>query len=214
MPRNPRHGFTLVELLVVMGVIAILMSLLVPTLHMIRTQTNITRAESIIMGLSTALDQYKQIHYRYPPDKGTGTDAALEKSSECLVYYLSGGSIAYNPSSAPDDYPWKHDLYKDSTADGTGRRAWTIYYSFKENMLTDADKDKLPELKDPWDKRFIYNSGSGTDGSFNQYGAPKHNLRKYDLFAAGPDREYGTKDDIKNWNDSNPDDYDSLPPNA
>jgi len=209
--RKPRArcGFTLVELLVVMGVIAILMALLVPTLGSIRKQANVARAQAIIHGVSMALDAYKQAQYVYPPDKATGLNASLNKSSECLVYFLSGGSIWWN-SSSPSSYPWRHLLFKDPTGDGTGRRAWTIYYEFKENMLIDDDGDKIPELIGPWQKRFIYNSGSSSDGNYNQFGAPKHHLKKFDLFNRGPDMTAGTDDDIENWDDSLSDNYASL----
>ena len=44
LPLKMRKGFTLLELLTVLAVIAILISLLLPTLKRIREQTNILRA--------------------------------------------------------------------------------------------------------------------------------------------------------------------------
>lgn len=211
-----RRAFTLVELLVVMSVIAILMSLLVPTLNAIRGQVNETRVISIIEGVSMALEQYKQTFYTYPPDRMTGKHADLDKSSECLVYCLSGASIAYNPSSPPANYPWQHTLFQDSSVDGSARRAMTIFYQFKENTLADQDKDKVPELIDPWQHRLVYNSGAPTSGTFpdrqswNQYSAPFHNLKKFDIISAGRDGKFGTSDDLKNWKDSLSDKYNML----
>ena len=44
---------------------------------------------------------------------------------------------------------------------------------------------KVP--RDPWDKEYNY-TYPGT-----------HNPRGFDLFSAGPDRQFGTPDDIGNW---------------
>jgi len=199
------RAFTLVELLVVMGVIVILMSLLVPTLNAIRTQTNITKTESIIHGLSLGLDQYKVIHGVYPPDRATGVSAALDMTAECLVYYLSGATIAYDPGTQPN-YRWKHPLFAV-----TGRKAWTYYYQFDETSLADFDGDNIPSVIDPWQNRLVYNVGSGTNSSFNQNEQPRYRLGKYDIYSAGPDGEAGNKDDVKNWRTSSIDNdgYDS-----
>ena len=193
--RVGRAGFTLIELLVVMGVIALLLALLVPTLGKIREQVNVSRVVATIEGVSMALEAYKDVHKRYPPDR----HPMLGKSSQCLVYYLSGGSIFYDPTTSPADYPWRHSLY-DTSGNGAGRRDLTVYYSFNTKLLKDAGGN-APGLIDPWQHRLIYNSGAGSNGTYNQYAAAKHGERKYDIFAAGPDGVYGTEDDVVNWRD-------------
>ncbi len=212
-----RRGFTLVELLVVMGIIAILMALLVPTLGAIREQANINKVTAIVQGVSTALEAYKQVHLTYPPDydatfasTGTGTPRRCY-SSECLVYYLSGGSIYYIQGTSSPTYPWQHAVYKVS-----GRKDMTVYYPFNRNVLDDRDKDGAPELLDPWGRRFVYNTGGATNyptSPYNQYGAPAHNQGRFDIITAGPDKKYaGTSanDDITNYDDQLPDNYDRF----
>jgi prepilin-type N-terminal cleavage/methylation domain-containing protein len=204
--KRTRSGFTLVELLVVMSVIAILLTLLVPTLGPIRVQANVTRANALINGMKMGLEQYKQVYGRYAPDRGVGLDSDLDKSAECIVYYLSGGSISYDPGPpvSPANYPWQNStLFGDSTTEGTGRRSWTIFYTFNETALVSNDGDNIPEVIDPWQTRFIYNSGPTSDGAYNQMADARHNLRKFDLFSAGPDQQYTTMDDnVCNWKDS------------
>ena len=205
---SARRGFTLIELLVVMGVIAILMTILVPTLSRIRQTVGETRTNALIEGLSMALDIYRTAHNAYPPDKhpaGTNqgqSHAGLDKTSECLVYFLSGASIVYVNGQSPATYPWRHALYWDSSTAGVGRKAYTISYTFKDNVLTDKDGDLAPEIIDHWGKRLIYNSGGTTNGTWNQLEAPRYAVGKFDIFSAGYDGKYGTDDDLRSWGSS------------
>ncbi len=206
-----RRGFTLVELLVVMSIMAILIALLVPVLNAVRRQMSITRTQASIDGISMAIETYRQVQNAYPPDKNPASEfvGVRCRSSECLVYYLSGGSIAYQdaPSVIPVGYPWQNTLYRDNSPDGNGRKAMTVYYTINTSLLKDGDGDMAPEVYDPWQKRIIYNTGSSTDGDYNQYGAAKHNLKKFDILSAGPDGVYGNDDDVTNYKDSLADDY-------
>ncbi|MFH1731306.1 MAG: hypothetical protein ABIF82_06630 [Planctomycetota bacterium] len=160
----------------------------------------IARTEAIIEGLFMALDAYRDQHTVYPPDSGTGLHADLDKPAECLVYYLSGGSVFYDPATSPRDYPWKHALL-DVGDLGKGRKKALVYYSFNSKSLEDTDGDGLPEVVDPWGNPLLYNSGPKADGPFNQNGAPKHHSKRFDLSSAGPDGKHGTEADIKNWRD-------------
>jgi prepilin-type N-terminal cleavage/methylation domain-containing protein len=204
------RGFTLVELLVVMSVIAILLTLLVPTLGAIRVQANVARTNALIEGITMGITSYKQVYAALPPDRGVPLTDGLDKSAECLVYFLSGGSISYDTDNPPAGYPWKvPELFGYSDADGNFRRNMNIFYQFNKTALVSADGDSIPEVIDPWQNRFIYNSGTHVDytdspgNPYNQMGEPKHNLRKFDLFSAGPDKDYTTMDDnVCNWNDS------------
>lgn len=199
LARTNRRGaaFTLVELLVVMAVIVILMTLLVPTLSAIRKQVKISKCKALIEGVSAALDEYSQMHGVYPPDKSANVSPDLDLSAECLVYYLSGASIAYDPSNPPAGYLWKHAVFHDTT--GGGRMTAPIHYEFHHSDLMDGDGDKIPELKGAFGKRIIYNSGTGGSTSTDQYGKPKHRKGTFDLFFAGPDKRYDTDDDITNF---------------
>lgn len=191
-------AFTLIELMVVMGVIVILMTLLVPVLQKMREKNAITEMGAMINSLSMALDRYKTVWNVYPPDK----TPLLDKSSEALVNALSGASIVWI-SSTPATYPWRNTAYNDGTSDGSGRASFYVFYEFRTPDLIDLDSDKAPELVDHWGKRFVYNAGTTiSDTTTNQYGVPRHGLKKFDLFSAGPDKVYGTTDDITSWGSS------------
>jgi prepilin-type N-terminal cleavage/methylation domain-containing protein/prepilin-type processing-associated H-X9-DG protein len=67
-----RAGFTLVELLVVIGIIAVLFSLLLPAVSRARQQANSVVCESNLQQIGASLLTYADIHdgWLYPPDMG------------------------------------------------------------------------------------------------------------------------------------------------
>lgn len=65
-PARAADGFTLTELLVVVGVIAILIALLMPVLGKVREQANRVRCAANLRSIGHALILYTQ-HYRYYP---------------------------------------------------------------------------------------------------------------------------------------------------
>lgn len=69
-----KTGFTLVELLVVIGVIAVLISILLPALNKARDQANIVKCASNIRQLAIALVNYAAENKgKYPPNCNAGT---------------------------------------------------------------------------------------------------------------------------------------------
>jgi prepilin-type N-terminal cleavage/methylation domain-containing protein len=63
---NSRKAFTLVELLVVMGIIAILAGLLLPVVSKMRRSASIMGEKADFVSISSALDQYKEDFGDYP----------------------------------------------------------------------------------------------------------------------------------------------------
>ncbi len=64
-----KHGFTLVELLVVIGIIAVLISVLLPALNKARDQGNIVKCASNIRQLAMALTNYAAENKgKFPPN--------------------------------------------------------------------------------------------------------------------------------------------------
>ena len=62
-------AFTLVELLVVIGIIAVLMSILLPTLGRVRKQADAAKCASNLHGMVQAVTMYTVTNRVYPPGR-------------------------------------------------------------------------------------------------------------------------------------------------
>jgi prepilin-type N-terminal cleavage/methylation domain-containing protein len=102
--RRRSSGFTLVELLVVIGIIAVLISLLLPTLGKAREQAFRTKCLSNIRQLTIANQMYLSIYTNYLPFSNWGPA---------------------NPSWAPSRYGWLYDGGNHGMGGGNGLNATT-----------------------------------------------------------------------------------------
>lgn len=106
--RHPRRAFTLVEVLVVIGIIVLLLGLLLPAIAAVRAAADNSKTEGIISEFSKACEQF-QLEHGFPP--GLVPDAALAQqaaggapelsSTENALLHLMGGYIlATDPNYA------------------------------------------------------------------------------------------------------------------
>jgi prepilin-type N-terminal cleavage/methylation domain-containing protein len=109
-PTAPRRGFTLVELLVVIGIIALLIGLLLPALGKVVQRAKGTQTLGTMQNFATACDSYFQEFGEYPgavPDEylyagltaAGGDQVTRISAAENALLALMGG---YRVSSDPD----------------------------------------------------------------------------------------------------------------
>src|SRR3974390_1332728 len=87
------NGFTLVELLTVIAVIAIIAAMIFPVSRSVRRQTIIHSAQAQMAQLQTALERYKSVYGFYPPASAWALTNQL--------YYELEGTFTTNISGAP-----------------------------------------------------------------------------------------------------------------
>lgn len=124
--RTDRSAFTLVELLVVIGIIAVLVALLMPALSGVRRSAGKVKAASNLRQLLAAYVQYSldnkgSLLLGYPPPVVNGAPVTAD---------LPDGSVAGPPTS--QRYPWRLIRYVGDV--------WPIVYYYDAVPETDYQK--------------------------------------------------------------------------
>jgi general secretion pathway protein G len=100
-----QRGFTLIEIMVVVVILAVLGALVVPKILENVDKARVTRAQSDIRAIQTALDLYRLDNFKYPTGE-QGLQALVSQPSDpSITNYRAGG---YLPSLPKD--PW-NNLY-------------------------------------------------------------------------------------------------------
>jgi prepilin-type N-terminal cleavage/methylation domain-containing protein/prepilin-type processing-associated H-X9-DG protein len=167
-PRSRFMGFTLVELLVVIGIIALLISILLPALSSAREQANRVRCSANLRSIAQAMMLYAQEnHGQYPRTKYNGT-------GETNFFNCTGTGLPFGMEangSPTDGSPHENDL--------TAAYFLLIHYGFVPPDVfvcpsTDHEKDPLLRPGDaPWKRgaalrsNFIVTDPLGKDFSYS-----------------------------------------------
>ena len=121
-----RDAFTLVELLVVIGIIAVLISILLPTLGKAREAANRANCLANLHSIHQLMVMYAGLNKDQVPLGYSGGDGGSASTSESTSYYLTRASSA---SGAPDP---------DSVLAGAPLRYIGLGLLFKANLIKEG----------------------------------------------------------------------------
>jgi len=101
--RKPQNGFTLIEIMVVVVILAVLGALVVPKILENVDKARVTRAQSDIRAIQTALDLYRLDNFKYPTTEQGLQALVTQPTDPSITNYRSGGYL----SALPKD-PWNN----------------------------------------------------------------------------------------------------------
>jgi general secretion pathway protein G len=113
--RSRQSGFTLIEIMVVVVILAVLGALVVPKILENVDKARVTRAQSDIRAIQTALDLYRLDNFKYPTTEQGLQALVTQPVDPTITNYRSGG---YLPSLPKD--PW-NNLYMYTSPGAAGR---------------------------------------------------------------------------------------------
>ena len=197
------RSFTLVEILVTIGVITLLIAISVPALSAVRRRSEVKETQALMARLSLALEHYADEFGDYPPSRleklgqrGNGRNEGSECMVRCLTSEAKGGPFI---ELTDENYGNTDDDQLPSGANPTASMLQTRY---------------LLEVLDRWGNPIAYTHNRDYDsgatvqlltgqasvaaGQSDVTGTYQA-LTKFQLWSAGPDGEAGTEDDVTSW---------------
>ena len=123
--RTAPHGFTLIELLVVVAIIALLISILLPSLTCAREAARGTRCGTLLKSLGTGLTQYALQNGEWLPGVNT-TGVAIRQ------YKFAGPVAIANPKLPVQSFDWITPIIDPERSDLGANRAERFYNIIRE----------------------------------------------------------------------------------
>lgn len=203
-------GFTLIEMLVVIGIIGILVSLLLPVLSAQKTKTKVVQAKVEMANLAASITGYYSMYGRWPTSVAPATgDATFGMASDPdfpastiydnsdVMIILGNVNVGVNLNSAKN--PQRNNFLPNlKPAATTGSPGWGPDYIYRDPwgqpyiITLDLDGD------DQCDDGFYWSSGpglygrvratvtiwsKGPDGTFDRLAAPGTGLNLKTIFS-------------------------------
>lgn len=193
-----RRAFTLVELLVVIGIMITLMSLIMGGVMLAKRSAQRAKAVSLLGAVAAAIDQYRSLNNTYP---------------ERLVYKTSITGMPTPPAtfSINDGDEVYATVFASATSvDAIGADAWRAVNLMLVYQLGDLIREQAPTgvLLDPWGQPLRYRPAKwypyAASASDRIDGENPPGQDGYQLWSLGPDAKQADNageggDDIPNW---------------
>lgn len=177
------HAFTLLELLIVMGVLSVLLSILLPVFTTARKATLKARAKIQATALAQAVIQYKNVYGYWPgmvkasDDKPQQNPEAFSSDSSLALIsrYSNEWLTVVNKASGNDvNYVTDNTLYRsllpfDTTRPPGEKNANPLNPS--RLRFIDLDNEREPNaaaLSDPWGNQYIVVMSLSSSTTFDQ----------------------------------------------
>lgn len=210
-------GFTLVELLVVVSIIALLVSILLPTLGKAKEQTKIVICLSNLKGLGAGFAQYAaENNDWYPPGSGWGGDPPTWDFS-MVDYYGNKGLLhcpadklerSYGSAQPEDCFPRSYAINIDVTWMGpseygndydppyNGRTnfPWPGWVHKTSDVTDPAETILLGEMWESW-----YYGSAPIAGMYNMYRGSGVCWENYNWLCRGPTDYVHRNNDAANY---------------
>jgi len=207
--RRLAAGFTLIEMLTVIAIIAILAGILIPTIGAVMRKAKMAKARSEIAGLTMAISSYI-LSFGAPPPDCTGAFAdpdqpdvanpsawsdvfdathapfhEMDTPNECLLWFLTRTYTKSQDSSAVAGIPWAASGGWTTAPEDANtvyaRVNWEPSLDVPAKSRKDYDEDGFYEFLDPWGRPYLYRA------YYNTSSEALHNQNKgFDLYSLGP----------------------------